>query len=612
MTTRVRLLGRPGIDDGTGQPRPQPRGQKSWALLARVALAERPLTRGELAAELFSEAEDPLAALRWCLADVRRCCGDPGLLRGDPVSLPAGSMWLDVRALWDGTLPAADIGGELLAGAEPRNCAAFGTWLMLARGRCAARSLEELRQAALRLVAAGDAEAAADAAGRAAALAPLDESAQELFIRMLVAAGHPARAAVYLASCEAAFAREGLVASAALRAAACAAAAAPRAGLRASVVAASLLRAGTAALDAGSADAGVETLRQAAGQAERAGDPLLHADVLRTLGSALVHAVRDYDGEGTVVLHHALTAARTAGSELLVADILRELAFADLQAGRHASAARALGEATAQAEASGDASLRARVLAIRGMNEADLGHHHSAARLLAESAQTAASAGSRRQEAWSAGVMARSLLLGGQVEPARAAAERSIGICERERWNAFLPWPQALRAHCLAAAGRPDDARDDAEKAFALACQLGDPCGEGMAGRALALLSLLAGDPASAAEWITDARRRCNRFADRYVWVSAFVALGHLEIAASHQPDLVLPLARALYADAVRDDLPEFIAWALIYQVEAGEHGNLPLAKAIAGQVTNPALQSRAAALDGVRHWASVGQRGVR
>jgi len=607
---RVRLLGHPRIDYGTGQQRPQPRGQKSWALLARVALAERPLTRGELAAELFSEAEDPLAALRWCLADVRRCCDDAGLLRGDPVSLPADSMWLDVRALWDGTLPAADIGGELLAGAEPRNCPAFSTWLILARGRCAARSLEELRQAALRLLAVGDAEAAAEAAGRAAALEPLDESAQELFLRMLVAAGHPARATVYLASCEAAFASEGLVPSAALRAAARGPAAAPRARLRASVVAASLLRAGTAALDAGSADAGVETLRQAAGEAELAGDPLLHADVLRTLGSALVHAVRGYDGEGTVVLHHALAAARTAKSQRLIADILRELAFADLQAGRHASAARALREAAAQADTTGDAGLRAGVLAILGMNEADLGLHHSAVRLLAESAQTAASAGSRRQEAWAAGVMARSLLLGGQVEQARAAAERSIAICEMERWNAFLPWPQALRAHCLSAAGRPDDARDDAEKAFALACQLGDPCWEGMAGRALALLSLQAGDPAAAVEWITDAVRRCNRFADRYVWVSGFVALGHLEIAASHQPDLVLPLARRLYRDAVRHDLPEFIAWALVYQAEAGDHSNLPLAKAIAGQVNNPALQTRAAALDGLRHPASAGQRG--
>jgi DNA-binding SARP family transcriptional activator len=115
VTTRVWLLGRPRVADATGQPRPQPRGQKSWALLARVALAERPLTRSELAAELFPEADDPLAALRWCLADLRRCCADPQLLRGDPVALPAGSMWLDVRALWDGTLAAADIGGSCSA-----------------------------------------------------------------------------------------------------------------------------------------------------------------------------------------------------------------------------------------------------------------------------------------------------------------------------------------------------------------------------------------------------------------------------------------------------------------------------------------------------------------
>lgn len=599
MNLQVRLLGHPRIEDGTGRPCRPPRGQKSWALLARVALADRPLTRGELASELFGEADNPLGALRWCLADLRRCCGDPQLLRGDRVSLAVGSLWLDVWGLWDGSLPAADIGGELLAGVEPRNCPVFDVWLMLARGRCAARSMEELRQAALRLLAAGDAGAATETAGRAAALDTLDEGAQELFLRTLVAAGHPARAAVYLASREAAFAREGLVPSPALRAAARTPAVAPAVGLRASVVAGSLLRAGTAALDAGSADAGIDTLRRAAEEAGRADDPLLQADVLKTLGSALVHSVRGFDGEGAVVLHRALGAARTAGSQRLAGHILRELAFVDLQAGRHASAARALREAAARADAAADPALNAGVLAIRGMNEADQGHHDTAVRLLAESAQAAGSAGSRRQEAWSAGVMARSLLLAGQVEQARAAAERSIGICDRDRWNAFLPWPQALRAHCLVAAGRWDEAHEDAEQAFALACQLGDPCWEGMAGRALALLALHAGDSATAEEWIIDARRRCDRVPDRYVWVSGFVALGHLEIAAREQPELVMPLARCLYQDALRMDLPEFIAWALIYQAEAGDLASLPLARALADKVTNPALHARAAALAG-------------
>ena len=597
MSVRVRLLGHPRFEDAAGQPRQPPRGQKSWALLGRVALADRPMTRSELAAELFGEADDPLGALRWCLADLRRGCQDPQLLRGDPVTLTAGSLWLDVLALWDGSLPAAETGGEFLAGVEPRNCPAFDMWLMLARGRCAARSMEELRQAALRLLTAGDAEAAAELAGRAAALDPLDESAQELFLRALVAAGHPARAAVHLVACEAALAREGVVPSPALRAAALAPPGAPAAGLRAGSVARSLLRAGTAALDAGSADAGIETLRRAADEAGRAKDPLLHADVLRTLGAALVHSVRGFDGEGAVVLHRALTVAKAADSQRLAADILRELAFVDVQAGRHTSAARALAEATALADAAGDPMLTARNLAIRGMNEADLGHHDTAATLLAASAQAAGSAGSVRQDAWSTGVMARSLLLAGHVDQAREAAERSIELCDRERWNAFRPWPQALRAHCLAATGATRDARDDAEDAYALACQLGDPCWEGMAGRALALLALQDGNGGAAADWIIDARRRCDRVPDRYVWVSGFVGLGQLEIAARHQPELVRPLAARLHADAMRMDLPEFAAWALVYQAEAGERSNLSLVRALAGQIANPALQARAAAL---------------
>jgi DNA-binding SARP family transcriptional activator len=601
VSVRVRLLGRPRVEDEAGQLRDPPRGRKSWALLARIALAERPLTRGELAAELFGEADDPLGALRWCLADLRRCLGNPQLLRGDPVQLPAGSLWVDAWELRDGSLPAADVGGELLAGAEPRDCPGFDMWLMLARGRCAARSQEQLRQAVLRLLAVGDAEAATGLAGRAAAQDLLDEGAQELFLRALVAAGHPARAAVHLAGCEAAFAREGMIPSPALRASALAPPAAPPSRLRAGVVARSLLRAGNAALDAGSADAGVETLRRAAEEAERAGDPLLHADVLRALGSALVHSLRGFDGEGAVVLHRAITVARTAGSQPLAADILRELAFTDLQAGRHTSAARALTEAQALADAAGDPVLNARVLAIRGMNEADQGHHDTAVHLLGQSALVAAAAGSRQQEAWSTGVMARSLMLSGQAGRARAAAERSIAICDQDRWNAFLPWPQALRAHCLAAAGQWDQARDDAEEAFSLACQLGDPCWEGMAGRAMALLALHAGDPDRAGEWIIDARKRCDRVPDRYVWVSGFIALGHLEIAACHQPDLVMPLARALYQDALRTDLPEFTAWALVYQAEAGDSACVPLARSVAAQVTNPALHARAAALDGDR-----------
>ena len=595
MTRRVRLLGCPRIEDD-GQSCPAPRGVKSWAVLARVALAERPVGRHELARELFGEADDPLGALRWCLADLRRSLGLPTLLRGDPLGLARDELWLDVQALDDSSLPARDIAGGLLEGVELRDCPGFDTWLLLARMHYAARCRQELRRLALSLLAAGDVEDATVAAGRAAALDPLDDGAQELFLRTLVAAGRGGLASAHLASCELTFAREGLVPSPALRSAA-RDPGPPSSRLRAEVVAASLLRAGTAALDAGAADAGVETLRRAAKEAGRAADPATQADVLRALGSALVHAVRGSDGEGAVVLHRALLAARTAGQTAAVAEILRELAFVDVQAGRHASADRALQEAAQQAAA--DPALMAGILAMQGMNQADRGRHIEAAALLTQSADTARQAGRGRQEAWSQGVLARSLSLAGQLQPAQAAAERSMTLARGERWNAFLPWPQVLRAQCLADAGFLDQASEDAEQAFALACELGDPCWEGMAGRVLGLLALHAGDLDAAQAWLADARRRCDRVPDRYVWVSGYIGLAQLELAARQDIDLVGPSAARLYQHAVRSDLPEFLAWALVYQAESGDRAKVPLARTAADGVTNPKLQARVQALSG-------------
>jgi DNA-binding SARP family transcriptional activator len=594
MTRRVRLLGSPRIEED-GQSCPAPRGVKSWAVLARVALAERPVGRRELARELFGEADDPLGALRWSLADLRRSLGRPAVLRGDPLGLARDELWLDVQALEDSALPAGEIGGDLLEGVELRDCPGFDTWLLLARMHCAARCRQELRRQALSLLAARDLDAATVAAGRAAALDPLDDGAQELFVRVLVAAGRGGLASAHLASCEMTFAREGLVPSPALRAAA-RDPGPPSSRLRAGVVAAALMRAGTAALDAGAADAGVETLRRAAQEAGRAADSATQAEVLRALGSALVHAVRGSNGEGAVVLHRALVAARAAGQTAAVADILRELAFVDVQAGRHSSADRALREATQQA---GDPALMAGILAMRGMNQADRGRHTEAAALLTQSADAARQAGRGRQEAWSLGVLARSLSLGGQPQLAQAAAERSMTLARSERWNAFLPWPQALRAQCLADAGCRDEASEDAEHAFALACELGDPCWEGMAGRVLGLLALQAGDLKAAHAWLADARRRCDRVPDRYVWVSGYIGLAQLELATRQGTDLVGPSAARLYQHAARSDLPEFLAWALVYQAESGDRAKIPLARTAADGVVNPQLQARIQALSG-------------
>lgn len=599
VTTRVRLLGHPRIED---DQQPRPRGLKSWALLARIALADRALSRHEVAAELFGNADDPLGALRWSLADVRRCLGVSTTLRGELLSLSVDDVWLDVWDLDGGILPASEIGGALLEGVEVRHSPGFDTWLLLARSRCAARSREELRRQALTKLESRDLEAAVDIAGVAARLDPLDEDAQELFLRTLVAAGHPGQAAMQWAACSATFAREGLTPSPALRAAAYATSTPAYSHGRAAVIARSLVQAGKAAIAAGAADAGIETLRRAVDAAEHADDPGAQTEVLTALGTALVHAVRGFDGEGAIVLHRALAAARAAGRPSARAELLRELAFVDVQAGRHSSADRALQEAADLAGTLADDLLAARIKAVQGMAEADRGRHRAAVILLQQSAEVAGRAGRERQRSWSLGVLARSLLLGGHVGAAREAAEASIEASNRAGWNAFVPWPQVLRAEALAEAGDWDAAGQEAEVAFALSCELGDPCWEGMAARAIGMIAKHKGDLDGARSWVTDARLRCDRVPDRYVWVSAYIGLAELELALESGPTAARAAAARLREDAIRADLPEFLAWALTHQAELGDLTQVPLARAAAAGVSNPTLQARVAALDAWRH----------
>ena len=69
---------------------------------------------------------------------------------------------------------------------------------------------------------------------------------------------------------------------------------------------------------------------------------------------------------------------------------------------------------------------------------------------------------------------------------------------------------------------------------------------------------------------------------DRYVWISAYIGLAQVETAAREDPSLVGPAAARLYEHAVRRDLPEFLAWALVYQAESGNHARAPLARSAA------------------------------
>ena len=74
MVASIQLLGVPQVflQDGTVVV---VRGHKAWGLLAYLATHQGAVSRQHLGRLLFEDAEDPLAALRWNLTELRRALG---------------------------------------------------------------------------------------------------------------------------------------------------------------------------------------------------------------------------------------------------------------------------------------------------------------------------------------------------------------------------------------------------------------------------------------------------------------------------------------------------------------------------------------------------------
>ena len=189
----VQLLGRPGLQvDGASGYRY--RSRKSWAVLAFLLLGERPPTRSQLAALLFADADDPLRALRWSLAEIRRGLGPgarPGRRPGAADAARGTTVDVDVlvHGHWREAVDLPGLGEDLLDGLGLQNAAPFESWLLSQRRRLAAAAESILHEAALGHLARGELERARDLALRATVMSPLDENHQALLIRLYRLAG---------------------------------------------------------------------------------------------------------------------------------------------------------------------------------------------------------------------------------------------------------------------------------------------------------------------------------------------------------------------------------------------------------------------------------------
>jgi DNA-binding SARP family transcriptional activator len=586
----VRLLGRPTVERD-GVPARAPRGHKAWAVLAYLVLADRPPSRAHLAQLLFGEANDPLGALRWTLAELRRALQLP--LSGDPVQVRIDNgLVIDVNQIASAIDPAALLGisGELLEGLQLDTNPEFESWLGVARHRVAAVIESRLRQAAVGRLASGAAGEAIAYAARVVADNPLDEGNQELLVRALAMSGDRAAARRQVAVCEELFRRElAIVPSAALRDAS---EVGPDTGMVRPVggrgAALSQLDAGRAAILAGAVDAGIQCLRRAVAEASRHRDEALRARCLAALGSALVHAVRGRDEEGAVVLQQAALLASGAGERATAVSAYRELAFVDVQAGRRETAQSWLDRADGLAETDDEL---AGLLGVRGMNASDKGDYPAALVHLGESVERARLAGDDRQAAWSLSLVGRAHLLRGEHSQARAAVTQSLDLVRRQRWAAFQPWPQSLQAELALCAGDPAGAADLLEQAWTLACQVGDPCWESLSARGLGLVHASRGDHGRAAEWLRESTTRANRTTDRYLWM-----LGHALDATSghaierHHYDHATPLVANLATIASRGGMRELLVRAQLHRHRLGDATALSAARLLAADIDNPAL----------------------
>jgi hypothetical protein len=259
-----------------------------------------------------------------------------------------------------------------------------------------------------------------------------------------------------------------------------------------------------------------------------------------------------------------------------------------VQAGRRTTADDWLARATDTAET--DEELAA-ILGVRGMNASDAGSYADAFTFLTGSVTRAARCGDHRQHAWSLSLLGRAHLLRREYAQAAVAIDASLALVQEQRWIAFQPWPQSLRAELDLLDGNDTAAADGLEHAWALACQLGDPCWEGMAARGLGLLHSRRGEPAQASRWLDTAASRCSRVTDRYQWVHGHVLDAAVGAALDRdEPTRAAPMLATLGSLAARCDLRELVVRAHLHRYRLGDPVALSAARLLAVEIDNPAL----------------------
>jgi hypothetical protein len=225
-----------------------------------------------------------------------------------------------------------------------------------------------------------------------------------------------------------------------------------------------------------------------------------------------------------------------------------------------------------------------------GSVASDRADYPRAVTLLHQAARDMRAAGAVRPLAYCVSMLGRISLLRGDLTEAATELREAMELAERDHWLSLLPWPQSLLGHTQLGQGDVEGASRTLEQAFARACQIGDPCWEGISARGLALASAASGDVDGAFATLVDARVRSQRLADPYVWLDIYILDALCELGRSRGHPGTRGWVTEMCDRASRTGTRELRVRALVHSAALGNTGDATLAAVLSDDIDNPVL----------------------
>ena len=346
--------------------------------------------------------------------------------------------------------------------------------------------------------------------------------------------------------------------------------------------------AGAAAVSAGALVAGVSTFENAVRLADLSGADSDRIQTRLVLAEALIHTLGGLDEAGLATLTEAERIAVANGDREAESQVRAEVGYVDFLRARYDRAERSLAQVLTEEATS--PSVRAKAMTYLGSVASDRAEYPRSHELLTGAVQASAEVGEPRRQAFALSMLGRMSLLRGELAEAAELLAAAVDLAQGDHWLSFLPWPQALLGQARLSAGDLDAATQTLEQSFARACQIGDPCWEGIAARGLALLAEAKGDVDQAFAVLLDARSRANRLADPYVWLDVHILDALCEIGRRQGHPLTATWADAMLDRSSRTGMRELTVRAMLHESAVGARGDAEAAALLAADIDNPQL----------------------